>query len=191
MGITSFLEKFKLIKIFDNELSIHKLDFIYELEKITYQGYYSSIFAVLDVFIPNKKKFIGNINDNHYKIRKSYKFFNLKLLNSGSEFTIICADFLEEKEGKLKVKTKIQGMSLIPFLLRIVILIIYFLLMIALIIEALIPPITFDMAFIFPPIFVTIFVFLLAYLPLLIAKGRVATTVKMINTIYKNMENSD
>ena len=185
MGINRILEKYKLIKTFERELNVEKEVFINEFRKITQKGYYTPFLIMLDVIKSENTKYIGNINSKGFKIRERFTLDN----SFTNNFATVKSEF-QTKDNKLKVKTIIQGMEIIPFILRVIIFGIYFLAMLLLVVEILIPPIQteIDIAYILPSIFVTIFVGFLTYLPYRIAKKNVVNKINDIDVIYQLIE---
>lgn len=185
MGINRVLEKFKLIKTFERELNVEKEVFINEFRQITQKGYYTPFLIMLDVIKSENTKYIGNINSKGFKIRERFTIDN----SFTNNFATIKSEF-QTKDNKLKVKTTIQGMEIIPFILRVIIFGIYLLAMLLLVIEILIPPTQteIDIAYILPPIFVTVFVGFLTYLPYRIAKKNVVNKKNDIDIIYQLIE---
>ncbi len=185
MGINKLLEKYKLIKTFDTELNVDKELFVNKFKQMTENGYYSPILRVFDIFIPKSKKYVGDITESNLKIRKKYNLLNFSGLNTSE----VKSEFYSEN-NKLKVKTTIQGMKIIPFILRVIILLIYILVMLLLVLEILIPPIQtdIDISYILPPLLVTFFVYLLTYLPYRIAKKNIIEMKNNIEIIYETIE---
>jgi len=185
MGINRILEKYKLIKTFERELNVEKEVFINEFRQMTQKGYYTPFLIMLDIIKYENKKYIGNINSNSFKIRERFTLDN----SFANNFATVKSEF-QIKDNKLKIKTTIQGMEIIPFILRVIILGIYLLVMLLLVIEILIPPVQteIDIAYILPPIFVTIFVGFLTYLPYRIAKKNVVNKKNDIDIIYQLIE---
>ena len=185
MEINKILEKYKLTQTFESELNVEKKVFINEFKRMTGKGYYTPFLIMLDIINPENKKYIGNINSKSFKIRERFIIEN-SILNN---FSIIKSEFKTEN-NKLKVKTTIQGMEIIPFILRVIIFGIYLLVMLLLVIEILIPPIQteIDIAYVLPPIFVTIFVGFLTYLPYRTAKKNVVNKKNDIELIYQLIE---
>ena len=185
MGINRILEKYKLTKTFETELNVEKEVFINEFKQMTEKGYYTPFLIMFDIFKSENKKYIGDINSENMKIRERFTLDN----SFANNFATVKSEFKVENK-KLKVRTKIQGMEIIPFILRVIIFGIYLLTMLLLVIEILIPPIQteIDMAYVLPPIFVTIFVGFLTYLPYRIAKKNVANKKNDIDIIYQLIE---
>ena len=185
MGINKILEKYKLVKTFERELNVEKEVFINEFRQMTQKGYYSPFLIMLDIIKSENKKYIGNINSKSFKIRERFTLDN----SFANNFATVQSEF-QTKDNKLKVKTTIQGMETIPFILRVIIFGIYLLVMLLLVIEILIPPIQteIDIAYILPPIFVTVFVGFLTYLPYRIAKKNVVNKKNDIDIIYQLIE---
>jgi len=185
MGINKILEKYKLVKTFERELNVEKEVFINEFRQMTQKGYYSPFLIMLDIIKSENKKYIGNINSKSFKIRERFTLDN----SFANNFATVKSEF-QTKDNKLKVKTTIQGMETIPFILRVIIFGIYLLVMLLLVIEILIPPIQteIDIAYILPPIFVTVFVGFLTYLPYRIAKKNVVNKKNDIDIIYQLIE---
>ena len=185
MEINKLLEKYKLIKTFETELNVDKELFVNEFKQMTEKGYYPPILRIFDIFIPKSKKYVGDITESNLKIRKKYNFLNFSKLNTSK----VKSEFHTEN-NKLKVKTTIQGMKIIPFILRVIILLIYILTMLLLVLEILIPPIQtdIDISYILPPLLVTFFVYLLTYLPYRIAKKNIIKMKNNIEIIYETIE---
>ena len=183
MEIQKLFLKLNLIKIFKTRLNVDKKHFIKELDILIDKGYYSPVLAVFDIFSPNSKKYIGDINDNELKIRERYDFENFR----GIKNSKLKAKYHIDNDN-LNIETTIQGMSIIAFILRCFILIIYSLMMLLLIIEAIMPPINFDIAYVYPPIFVSFIVFILTYLPYLNARKSVRNMKTDIERIYEQIE---
>ena len=185
MGINRILEKYKLIKTFERELNVEKEVFINEFRQMTQKGYYTPFLIMLDVIKSENKKYIGDINSKSFKIRERFTLDN----SFANNFATVKSEF-HTKDNKLKIKTTIQGMEVLPFILRVIIFGIYLLVMLLLVVEILIPPIQteINMAYVLPPIFVTIFVGFLTYLPYRIAKKNVANKKNDIDIIYQLIE---
>lgn len=185
MGINKILEKYKLINTFETELNVEKETFINEFKKMTEKGYYTPFFIMFDLLKSENKKYIGNFKDGNFIIRERFTLDN----SFSNNFASVKSEFYTE-DNKLKIKTIIRGMEIIPFILRTIIFGIYLLTMLLLVIEQLIPPISteIDMAYIYPPIFVTIFVGFLTYLPYRIAKKNVINMKNNIDIIYQLIE---
>ncbi|WP_299314681.1 hypothetical protein [uncultured Aquimarina sp.] len=181
MEINRILEKYKLTKTFETELNVEKEVFINEFKQITQKVYYTPFLIMLDLIKSDNKKYIGDINSKSFKIRERFTLDN----SFDKNFATVKSEF-HTKDNKLKIKTTIIGMEIIPFILRVIIFGIYMLIMLLLLIEILIPPIQteIDMAYVLPPIFVTIFVGFLTYLPYRIAKRNVENKKNDIDTIY-------
>lgn len=177
MGINRILEKYKLIKTFERELNVEKEVFINEFRQMTQKGYYTPFLIMFDIIKSENKKYIGNINSKSFKIRERFTLDN-SLTNN---FAIVKSEFYT-KDNKLKVKTTIQGMDILPFILRVILFGIYLLIMLLLLIETLIPTIQtdIDIAYILPPIFVTIIVGFITYLPYRIAKKNVTNKIMIL-----------
>jgi len=185
MGINNILEKYKLIKTFETELNVEKETFINEFKKMTEKGYYTPFLIMFDLLKSENKKYIGNFKEDNFIIRERFTLDN----SFANNFATVKSEFKIEN-NKLKVKTKIQGMEIMPFILRALIFGIYLLVMLLLLIEILIPPIQteIDMAYVLPPVFVTIFVGFLTYLPYRIAKKNVVNKKNDIDIIYQLIE---
>ena len=185
MEINRILEKYKLIKTFERELNVEKEVFINEFKQMTQKGYYTPFLIMLDIIKSENKKYIGDFNSKSFKIREKFTLDN----SFANNFATVKSEF-HTKNNKLKVKTTIQGMEIIPFILRVIIFGIYLLVMLLLVIEILIPPILteIDLAYVLPPIFVTIFVGFLTYLPYRIAKKNVMNKENDIDIIYQLIE---
>jgi hypothetical protein len=185
MGINKVLEKYKLIKTLETELNVEKETFINEFKKMTGKGYYSPFLIMFDLLKSENKKYIGNFKESSFIIRERFTIDN----SFANNFATVKSEFYSEN-NKLKIKTIIQGMEIIPFILRAIIFGIYLLTMLLLVIEMLIPPIQtdIDMAYVLPPIFVTIFVGFLTYLPYKIAKKNGVNMKKNIDIIYQLIE---
>ena len=185
MGINNILEKYKLIKTFETELNVEKETFINEFKKMTEKGYYTPFLIMFDLLKSENKKYIGNFKKGNFIIRERFIIDN----SLANNFASVKAEFHTEN-NKLKIKTIIRGMEIIPFILRAILFGIYLLTMLLLVIEQLIPPISteIDMAYIYPPIFVTIFVGFFTYLPYRIAKKNVVNMKNNIDIIYQLIE---
>ena len=185
MGINNILEKYKLIKTFETELNVEKETFINEFKKMTEKGYYTPFLIMFDLLKSENKKYIGNFKKGNFIIRERFTIDN----SLANNFASVKAEFHTEN-NKLKIKTIIRGMEIIPFILRAILFGIYLLTMLLLVIEQLIPPISteIDMAYIYPPIFVTIFVGFFTYLPYRIAKKNVVNMKNNIDIIYQLIE---
>jgi hypothetical protein len=185
MGINTLLEKYKLIETFETELNVEKETFINEFKQITGKGYYTPFLIMLDIINPENKKYIGDINSKSLKIRERFIIDN-SIMNN---FASVKSEFHSE-DNKLKTKTIIRGMEIIPFILRVILFGIYLLTMLLLVIEQLIPPISteIDIAYILPPIFVTIIVGFFTYHPYRIAKKNVSEMKENIKLIYELIE---
>jgi hypothetical protein len=185
MGINNILEKYKLIKTFETELNVEKETFINEFKKMTEKGYYTPFLIMFDLLKPENKKYIGNFKESNFIIRERFTLDN----SFANNFASVKSEFHTE-DNKLKIKTIIKGMEIIPFILRVILFGIYLLTMLLLVIEQLIPPISteIDMAYIYPPIFVTIFVGFLTYLPYRIAKKNVVNMKNNIDIIHQLIE---
>ena len=185
MGINNILERYKLIKTFETELNVEKETFINEFKKMTEKGYYTPFLIMFDLLKSENKKYIGNFKKGNFIIRERYTIDN----SLANNFASVKAEFHTEN-NKLKIKTIIRGMEIIPFILRAILFGIYLLIMLLLVIELLIPPISteIDMAYIYPPIFVTIFVGFFTYLPYRIANKNVVNMKNNIDIIYQLIE---
>ncbi|RBW62502.1 hypothetical protein DS884_02560 [Tenacibaculum sp. E3R01] len=188
MGINRILEKYKLIETFERELSIDKEYFISEFRQMTQKGYYSPLLIMLDIIKSENKKYIGDINSKSFKIREKFTLDN----SFANNFATVKSKF-QTKNNKLNVKTTIQGMEVIPFILRILIFGIYSLLMFIAILEILLMLFTSDAKYIdgsmiMGPIILTIFVGFLTYLPYRIAKKNVVNKKNDIDIIYQLIE---
>lgn len=188
MGINRILEKYKLIETFERELSIDKEDFISEFRQMTQKGYYSPLLIILDIIKSENKKYIGDINSKSFKIREKFTLDH----SFANNFATVKSKF-QTKNNKLNVKTTIQGMEVIPFILRILIFGIYSLLMFIAILEILLMLFTSDAKYIdgsmiMGPIILTIFVGFLTYLPYRIAKKNVVNKKNDIDIIYQLIE---
>ena len=159
--------------------------FITEFKQITQKGSYTPFLIMLDVIKSDNKKYIGDINSNSFKIRERFTLDN----TFANNFATVKSKF-HSKDNKLKIKTTIQGMAVLPFILRVIIFGIYLLVILLLVVETLIPPIQteIDMLYVLSPIFVTIFVGFLTYLPYKIAKENVTNKKNDIDTIYQLIE---
>ncbi|TXE13819.1 hypothetical protein FUA26_01695 [Seonamhaeicola algicola] len=172
MGINRILEKYKLIKTFERELNVEKQVFISEFRQMTQKGYYSPLLIMLDIIKSENKKYIGDINSKSFKIRERFTLDN----SFANNFATVKSEF-QSKDNKLKVKTTIQGMEVIPFILRIMIFGIYSLLMFIAILEILLILFSSDAkhidgSMIMGPIILTTLVGFLTYLPYRIAKKK-------------------
>ncbi|WGH75647.1 hypothetical protein P8625_00350 [Tenacibaculum tangerinum] len=185
MGINKILEKYKLSKTFETELNVEKEVFINEIKQMTQKGYYTPFLIMLDIVKSENKKYIGDINSKNFKIRERFTLDN-SLINN---FATVKSEF-HTKDDILKVKTTIQGMEMLPFILRVILFGIYLLMMLLLVIEILIPPIQtdIDIAYILPSVFVTIFVGFLTYFPYRIAKKNVVNKKNDIEILYQLIE---
>lgn len=188
MGINRILEKYKLIKTFERELNVEKEVFISEFRKMTQKGYYSPLLIMLDIIKSENKKYIGDINSKGFKIRERFTLDN----SFANNFATVKSEF-QTKNNKLKVKTTIQGMEVIPFILRIIIFGIYSLLMFIAILEILLMLFSSDAKYIdgsmiMGPIILTTFVGFLTYLPYRIAKKNVENKKNDIDIIYQLIE---
>ncbi len=188
MGINRILEKYKLTKTFETELNVDKEVFITEFKQITQKGYYTPFLIMLDVIKSDNKKYIGDINSKSFKIRERFTLDN----SFANNFATVKSEF-QTKDNKLKVKTIIQGMEVIPFILRIIIFGIYSLLMFIAILEILLMLFSSDAKYIdgsmiMGPIILTTFVGFLTYLPYRIAKKNVENKKNDIDIIYQLIE---
>jgi hypothetical protein len=152
---------------------------------MTEKGYYTPFLIMFDLLKSENKKYIGNFKKGNFIIRERFIIDN----SLANNFASVKAEFHTEN-NKLKIKTIVRGMEIIPFILRVILFGIYLLTMLLLVIEQLIPPISteIDMAYIYPPIFVTIFVGFLTYLPYRIAKKNVVNMKNNIDIIYQLIE---
>lgn len=184
MGINKVLEKFKLVKTFDAELNVGKEAFINTFKKRTEKGYYPSFLMIFDHLKTENKKYIGDFKENSFIIRQRFIVDNALTNN----FASVKFEFYQQN-NKLNVKTRIRGMEIIPFILRVIIFGIYLLMMLLLVIELLMAPLPteIDMAYVFPPIFITILVGFLTYLPYRIAKKNVVNMENDIDVIYRQV----
>lgn len=185
MGIYNLLEKYNLIKTFETELNVEKEIFVNEFKQMTEKGYYSPILGIFDIFSSENKKYVGEVTEKKLKIREKYDFESFTGINTSK----VKSEFYTEN-NRLKVKTIIQGMEILPFILRVIILVVYILTMILLVVEILIPPILtdIDIAYILPPIFLTLFVYFLTYSPYRIAKKNIVEMKNNIEIIYQLIE---
>jgi hypothetical protein len=185
MGINKILEKYNLIKTFETELNVEKKVFVNEFKQMTEKGYYSPVLGIFDIFSPRSKKYVGDVTEKNLKIRENYNFENFTGINTSK----VKSEFYTEN-NKLKVKTTIQGIEILPFILIVIIWVIYILTMLLLVVEILIPPILTDIniAYILPPLFVSFFVYLLTYLPYRIAKRNIVEMKNNIEIIYQLIE---
>ena len=140
---------------------------------------------MLDIIKSGNTKYIGDINSKSFKIRERFIIDN----SLANNFATVKSEF-HTKGDKLKVKTTIQGMEVLPFILRVILFGIYLLIMLLLVIEILIPPIQteIDISYILPPVFVTIIVGFLTYLPYRNAKKNVINKKNDIDIIYQLIE---
>jgi len=102
--------------------------------------------------------------------------------------TIVKAEFKEEND-KLNVRTVLQGMEFLPFLLRVIIFGIYLLLMLLFMIEAIVDSFDFNIEYLLPPLILTLVVALLTYLPYLRAKKNIILKREDIELIFENIAN--
>lgn len=185
MKINKILEKYKLIKTFETELTISKEEFIEKIKQMTEKGCYYLFLIMLDNFQSSNKKYIGVVKSTSFIIREKF-IVNYFATNN---LAIVSSKFYANND-KLIVKTTIKGMESFPFILRIIIFGIYLLTMFLLVIEMLLPPIQtdIDIAYILPPIFVTIFVYFLVYRPYKTATRNVIEKKDEISLIYQTIE---
>ena len=189
MGIYKVLEKYGLLKTFETELNVEKDFFISEFKRITENGYYTPFLIMLDVIKSDNKKYIGDIDTKSLKIRQKFVVNNN---SSANNFAIVKSEF-HSKDDKLKVKTIIQGMEILPFIIRVIILGIYSLLMFMALLEVLLMLFSSDAQYIdesmvMGPIILTIFVGFLTYLPYRIAKKNVIDKKNDIDLLYQLIE---
>jgi len=188
MGINKILEKYKLIKTFETELNVEKETFINEFKKMTEKGYYSPFLIMLDLLKSENKKYIGNFKESNFIIRQRFIIDN----SFANNFATVKSEFYTEN-NKLKVKTKIQGMAILPFILRMIIFGIYSLLMFIAILETLLILFSSDAkhidgSMIMGPIILTLFVGFLTYLPYRIARKNVVNMKDNIDLTYQLIE---
>ncbi len=188
MTINKILEKYKLTRTFETELNVEKEFFINEFKQITEKEHYTPFFIMLDIFYSGNKKYIGNINSNNFKIRERFIIKN----SFANNFASVKSDFYVEN-NKLKVKTKIQGMEILPFILRVIILGIYSLLMLTTFLEILLMSLSsdaqyIDISMVMGPIMLSVFVVLLTYTPYKTAKKNVVNKKNDIDLIYQLIE---
>lgn len=188
MGINTLLEKYKLIETFETELNVEKETFINKFKQITGKGYYTPFLIMLDIINPENKKYIGDINSKSLKIRERFIIDN----SIRNNFASVKSEFHSE-DNKLKIKTIIRGMEIIPFILRVILFGIYSLLMFVAILEILLMLFSSDAKYIdgsmfLGPVILTTFVGFLTYLPYRIAKKNVMNKKNDIDIIYQLIE---
>jgi hypothetical protein len=188
MGINNILEKHKLIKTFETELNVEKETFINEFKKMTEKGYYTPFLIMFDLLKSENKKYIGDFKKSNFIIRERFIIDN----SFANNFATVKSEFYTEN-NKLKVKTKIQGMEILPFILRMIIFGIYSLLMFVAILEILLMLFSSDAKYIdgsmiMGPIILTIFVGFLTYLPYRIARKNVVNMKNNIDITYQLIE---
>lgn len=185
MQVNKILEKYKLLISFEVELDVDEQTFIKGLEELTNKGYYTSFLISFDCFKSKNREYIGNIKSNSLRIRERFGVHNARMTNRFNS-TIVKAEFKEEYD-KLNVRTVLQGMEFLPFLLRVIIFGIYLLLMLLFMIEAIVDSFDFNIENLLPPLILTLVVALLTYLPYVRAKENITLKRKDIELIFENI----
>lgn len=180
--LTKILTKYKLQENLNYEIQMSKKEFIDEMKKLIDEGYYSPLFAIFDVFNSNDKKFIGNISENGFLIRKRIGTF--EFFPNTSKVKVKCA----EKGGKLKLSTNIKGMGIISLSIKIFILIIYLILAFLLIIETVF---SLGEANGLPALFaISIITVVIVYIPYLISRDNIKGMKIELEKLFIEIENN-
>lgn len=120
-NILNYLERLGLHKNFHIIPSNTRIENLKTLENLTYQKYYSSLLILFDLSIPNHKVFVGTLSKNGFLLRKCFKkrliFFNCGYYKCNIK---IKGNFIDSSD-RSKLQLEINGMRILPFLVRVVI----------------------------------------------------------------------
>ena len=116
MFIDDFLKKHELQEVFHTELRIEREKFIEKMKEISETSFRSEIFLITDIFLPEKIKYVGDFSKSFIELRE--RTFPFKRYKAASVIKLA----LKSKNDLLLIKTSIQGISYIKFILSTLIL---------------------------------------------------------------------
>ena len=174
--INRIREKYNLEENFNYEIIADKDSFIKKFKILTAENYYSPIFAFLDIFEANHKKYIGTIKENEIVLRERIRPFNLTLVTYKVEMEI------NQANQKLEIKTSIISPSTFSLILRISFIIILFFLGLITLIESILAK-SFSAIF-----FLLILAIVTIYIPYLMTISKIKKVKEELIEVYTEID---
>jgi Flp pilus assembly protein TadB len=172
MLIDDFLKKQELKITFTNELKVDQETFINKMKEVTDINFRTIFFLVADNFLSSKIKYVGNFTKNQAELRE--RTFPYKRFRAGSTIKL---NFKYQDE-MLHVKTDIQGISYVRFILS------SFILTLLLILSFLL---LFELEFL-PIVLFAIISYFYIFLSFKYSKANVQRIKNELNEYYKQIE---
>ncbi len=188
MKVNKILERYHLLETFETEINSESKLFVKEMKKITEEGYYSSGLRILSAFGDSNKKYGGYIYDKKFKIRQRIDWKKITGTNSSK----VVAEYFNEN-GILKIKTQIQGMGILPLLLRAILAIFYLIIMLLVFLEALLMLFSsdyesLDSGILIGPVILTLIIYPLTYLSYNASRKDVPEMKNEMEKVYEQIE---
>lgn len=108
----SVLKRLKLVDHLVTEVAIDKKDFVERLKANVDAGSTSQFFASLEMFSSSKNEYKGLVTDEHFKIRRRRRLFDVRMSVAVAEGTF------KARENLLVIESTIRGFNgiFIPFI---------------------------------------------------------------------------